>query len=102
MNPFISELVRSGRIVSGGKIVDTSEAFSLEGGQPFALFLKKNGSEETVQVLNVTLLANEAASDFPFLVEHWSEAMITSLNSVDGEVSGYDIYWGAGGDVATE
>lgn len=97
--PFVSESMKSGRILTHGKIVELP--FSL-GTVPFSIFIiPKTQPEAVVPVLvNCKLILDDESANCPFNINQWTEPAIISLPSDSIDLTLNDVYWGSDSDVA--
>lgn len=97
-----SELI-AGRISAHDKIDSLTAAFSLEGGQPFALFIipKADGTypDATTVLVDCKLYQDDTASDCPFTCNCWDAPLVSEIAISGIDLDEYDVYWGAGVDV---
>jgi hypothetical protein len=95
---FISEQMRSSRILSHGKIASLESAFSLHGEIPFSLFIvPTDDPTETAPVLiDCKLYQDDDSSDCPFALNCWNEAAVVEIADSAIDLTKYDLYWGAG------
>lgn len=100
---FVSQEMFAGRVSSHGKITSLASAFSLQNGQPFALFIipKSDGTvpDATTALVTCKLYQDDNASACPFTCNCWDAPAVREI-SVNGiTLTDFDVYWGAGVDV---
>ena len=104
---YVSETMNSSRIVSHGKIALLP--FKFTSFNPFSIFVipKANVAAKVISAPeNVGLLVDckcyqdDTSSNIPVLFNQWSEAAIIEISEGAIDLAVYDVYWGAGVDVA--
>lgn len=97
----VSEHESSQRILSHGKITSLSSAFTLASGYPFSLFIIPKDTDETEPIIvSVKLDQDDAAANCPFNLRCWNEPGVIEVSASAINLTNYDVYWGAGVDVA--
>lgn len=93
---YVSIPMSTGRVLAHGKITSLAAAFSLPGGIPFSIFIKKKTGTDDVLIVPCKCYLDESASDLPVVVEKWDEAAIVELSINAVNLTLYDVYWGSG------
>ena len=104
---YVSETMNTSRIVSHGKI--TELPFKFTSFNPFSIFVipKVNVAAKVISTpTNMGILVDckcyqdGVSSDLPVLFNQWTEASIIEIATAAIDLLVYDVYWGAGADVA--
>lgn len=100
---FVTPEMFAGRVSAHGQITSLTAAFSLESGQPFALFIipKSDGryADASTVLVDCKLYQDDDSADCPFTCNCWDAPAVSeiAINGID--LTDYDVFWGAGADV---
>lgn len=93
---YVSIPMSTGRGLAHGKIDDLTENFSLPGGIPFSVFVKKKTGTDDIIVFPCKCYLDDDASDLPVVVGKWDESAIIDIEADSIDLDAYDVYWAAG------
>lgn len=101
---FVSPEMYAGRVLSHGKITSVAAAFKLASGQPFSLFIipKSDGTvpDAVTALVTCKLDQDDTASACPFTCNCWDAPAVSEISINGVTLTDFDVYWGAGVDVA--
>lgn len=104
---YVSEIMNSSRIVSHGKIAQLP--FKFTTFNPFSILVipKANVTAGVIAapdnaglLVNCKCFQDDASSNLPVLFNQWTEAAIIEIPADAIDLDVYDVYWGAGANVA--
>jgi hypothetical protein len=102
---FVSDQMRSGRIVSHGKITDLTNGFKFKNEVPFSLLIlpKINVTSGVISaptniglVVSCKMFQDDEFSDYPVYFNNETVAAIREIAPGAINTEEYDIYWGSG------
>jgi len=96
---IVSQELYAGRLLAHGKITEAQMAagFKLATNEPFSvLIVPKEATTNTLILVNLSLLHDNEASDFPCPLGDWTPGAIKQIAPDAIELADYDVYWASG------